>query len=231
MKHTMKELPAQQRPYERFAAQGAGNLTDAELIAIILRSGTQGKSALSLAEELLEPRNGYEGLLRLLHTTKEELQAIEGVGAVKAAQLLCIAELSRRIVKARLTDQVTFTDPAAIAGYFMEDMRHMEREVTKLLLLNVKGRMTDAIDIAQGTVMASCLEPREVFREALRRGAVSVCILHNHPSGDPTPSKEDIRSTRRLTAAGEIVGIPVIDHIIIGDNTYRSFREMGIISG
>lgn len=227
----MKLIPVSQRPYERFAAVGAENLTDTELIAIILRSGTKGKSALVLAQEVLAQGGGFNGLLSLLHTTKEELLTLEGVGEVKAAQLLCIAELSRRIAQTTAGQHLTFSEPAAIAGYFMEDMRHKERETTKIIMLNAKGRLIDAIDIAEGTVMFSCLDPREVFREALRHGAVSVCILHNHPSGDPTPSTEDIRSTRRMAAAGELIGIPVIDHIIIGDNKYKSFRELGIIAG
>ncbi len=227
----MKQLPAQSRPYERFLAVGAANLTDRELLAILLRSGTKGKSVLEVADEILQMKAGYSGILGLLHVTPNELKNISGLGEVKTAQLLCMVELSRRIAKACALERLDFTSPQSIARYFMEDMRHKERETTRIVILNTKCQMTDWLDIAEGTVMASYLDAREILREALRRDAVFICVLHNHPSGDPAPSMEDIRSTRRLLAAAEVVGIQVIDHIVIGDNKYKSFRELGIISG
>ena len=155
--------------------------------------------------------------------------AIKGIGKVKAIQLSCISELAKRLSKASYQEALSFTEPASIARYYMEDMRHEKQEITKLLMLNTKAKLVGETDISKGTVNASLVTPRELFIEALQKNAVSIVIMHNHPSGDPTPSREDMLTTKRILDAGALIGIELLDHIIIGNNRYMSFREEGML--
>ena len=150
---------------------------------------------------------------------------------MKAIQIRCLAELARRMAKAEALEGLDFSSPNTIARYYMEDMRHRQKEVMKLLLLNTKARLIGASDISVGTVNATLVSPRELFLEALKKNAVSIILLHNHPSGDPTPSQEDILLTQRVRKAGNLIGIELLDHIIIGDNRYISLREKGFFCG
>ncbi len=229
MNQTMKQLPESEKPYEKCIQQGEQTLSDAELLAVIIRTGTKGESAVSLARNLLAEFRYPEGLLGLFRASIPELCNIKGIGMVKAVQLKCIGELSKRIVKAGFGNQPVFSSPEDIANYYMEQMRHEPREHTIVLMLNSKNRLLYEKVISTGTVNSSLVSPREIFLEALRHQAVSVCLIHNHPSGDPSPSREDILITKRLKEAGEIIGIYLLDHVIIGDNSYNSMKKRGIL--
>lgn len=225
----MKDLPSALRPYEKCLETGPSSLTDAELLAVIIRTGARGESSLSLAERILR-QNYPEGILGLLHLTLPELTTVKGIGKVKGIELLCVGELSRRIWKTLATGETdTFTDPSAISGFYMEELRHKEQEELHLMMLNTKNALIRDSLIFRGTVNASVASPRELFLEALRYRAVHVILVHNHPSGDPTASREDEMLTRRVSEAGAVLGIPLLDHIIIGDQSYFSFKERGIL--
>ncbi len=226
---TMKQLPESERPYEKCLRYGPQLLSDAELLAVIIRSGSKEESAVSLAQNILVRFRYPEGILGLLRASIPELCEIKGIGTVKAVQLLCIGELSKRIARAGFGSQPMFTSPEDIAAYYMEQMRHEAREKAVIMMLNSKNRLLHEMVISTGTVNHSLVSPREIFLEALRYQAVGVCLIHNHPSGDPSPSKEDVLITRRLKEAGEIIGIYLLDHIIIGDNNYNSMKKRGIL--
>ena len=160
----------------------------------------------------------------------EQLLEIKGIGSVKAIQILCLSELAKRLSKAEAQSGLNFSAPETIAQYYMEDMRHRKKEAMKLLLLNSKTKLIGESELSLGTVNTTLVSPREVFVEALRRNAVAVILLHNHPSGDPTPSKQDILITRRVTEAGRLIGVELLDHIIIGDNCFISLRDKGFFA-
>jgi len=160
----------------------------------------------------------------------EQSLKIKGIGKVKSIQILCLAELARRMAKAEAALGLDFSSPDSIARYYMEDLRHKKREVMKLLLLNTRSRLISEMDVSTGTINSTLVSPRELFVEALQKNAVSIILLHNHPSGDPTPSKEDLLTTRRVRESGALIGIELLDHIIIGDNCYFSLREKGFFS-
>lgn len=225
---TIRELPEDEKPYEKFEAYGAEYLTDAELLAILLRSGARGISSLDLARKLLEPEYSKGGLTGLYHLSVRELQKFPGIGRVKAIQLKCLLELSRRISKEGSKERLVFDQPSAIAEYYMEDFRHCEQEQMMVLMLNTKGVFLGEEVISKGTVNASLVSPREIFLKALSYHAVSIVLIHNHPSGDPMPSEEDVFLTARIKKAGELIGIELLDHIVLGDRKYISFREQGI---
>ncbi len=213
------------KPYEKFMKMGAESLTDAELLAIILRTGTSNKDALSLAEEILSLNGTDENLLTLYNLTAEDLQKIKGIGEVKAVKLLCITEISKRISMQKTKVNLCLSSPSSIASYFMEQLRHKKTECLVLLCLDNKCKMICHDIITSGSVRMSLVPPREIFLEALHRKAVNIVLLHNHPSGDPTPSESDYESTKKISELGELLGIPLLDHIVIGDNVYFSFAE------
>lgn len=227
--YTVKELPESERPYEKCEQLGAASLSDAELLAVIIRTGTKHIRSTALANQVLLHSTVYQGLESLYHMTLKELMQIQGIGKVKAIQLLCVAELSRRLAKTSLKDGICFTHPKLIAEYYMEDLRHLNREQVLLVLLDSKARMRHQVTLSIGTVNASMLAPREIFVEAVKSEAVTFVLLHNHPSGDPTPSREDILITNRIREAGNLIGIPLMDHIIIGDKRYISLKESGYL--
>lgn len=220
-----------EQPYERFLACGAQSLTNAELIGIILRTGTKGVTAVELGRRVLEIHDPGGGSLSALpRLTMEELRALPGIGEVKAVKLLCLSEIARRIVREKIRRQPRLDTPDLIAEYYMESMRHLETEQTVLLHFDSKMTLLGEDVLTRGTVNGALISPREIFIQALRRGAVRIVLLHNHPSGDPAPSREDIESTRLIKRAGELLGIGLMDHIIIGDLCYCSLKEMGILS-
>lgn len=226
----IKDLPNDDRPYERCLREGPEVLSDAELLSIIIRTGSREANSLELASRILALNYPREGILGLLHLSLQELMAIKGIGQVKGIQLLCIGELSRRIWKRKLLEQpLTFKNPRSIAEYYQEDMRHQNREQFHVMLFNTKQVLIRDVLISQGTVNASLATPREVFIEALRYQAVSLVLVHNHPSGDPEPSREDILLTRRIKEVGELIGIRLQDHVIIGDGVFVSLKERGMI--
>ena len=226
---TMKHLPPQMQPYEKCVAYGSEFLTDAELIACILRSGTKEYTSVALAERLLKLRKGKEGLSGLCSLSYEELTSVSGIGRVKAIQIQCIFELARRMSRSEAAKSLKFDEPETIANYYMEDFRHKEQEHLLLLLLDNKSNLLGEKLLFTGTVNASIVSPREIYLEALRYHAVGIILLHNHPSGDPTPSDADRRVTRKVREAGCLLDIPLLDHIVIGDRRYVSFREIGYL--
>lgn len=220
----MKEIPDMERPYERCLKHGAHSLSDVELLAAILRTGSQGENVLELAKRILY-HSGENGILGLHQFSTEQFMKIRGIGKVKAIQLSCVLELAKRLSKATAGKSFSFTSPGSIADYYMEDMRHESQEVIKLIMVNSKGRLIGDRNISKGTVNVSVITPREIFIEALHRQAVCIILMHNHPSGDPAPSKEDTLLTQRIKNAGMLIGIDLVDHIIIGDNCYISLKE------
>ncbi len=230
MKHlTLKELPVSERPYEKCEQYGAKFLSDAELIAVIIKSGSKGERSIEVANHVLNYSKDMPGLQSLNYLTLEDLMTIRGIGKVKAIQLLCVAELTKRMARQQRGMSPCFSSPEMIADYYMQEMRCLEYEQTILVLLDTKcHRMKDFV-ISKGTVNSSLIEPREVLITALKNKAVQVVLLHNHPSGDITPSNADVRITKRLKVAFDVIGIPLLDHIIIGDNSYMSFQEQGLL--
>ena len=225
----INEICKNERPYEKCLEHGADSLNDTELLAVLLRTGVKGLDVLELAKYLLGPNCGDSGILNIHNLTLEELKSIKGIGTVKAVQILCLSELAKRLAKASAKEGLTFTLPSSIAEYYMEEMRHQKQEQMKLLMLNTKSKLLGESDISKGTVNASLISPRELFIEALNKQAVAIILLHNHPSGDPTPSKTDLLLTKRVQEAGELIGIELLDHIIIGDNCYISFAEQKLL--
>lgn len=226
---TIKEMPKEERPYEKCKSYGVVSLSDNELLAVLLRTGTKGENSLSLAKRLLHTGDQQEGILNIHQWTWDSLLKLKGIGPVKTIQLLCLCEFIKRAAKASAAKGLSFHTPASIAEYYMEDMRHQKQEIMKLLMLNTKTKLLGETDITKGTVNASLVSPRELFIEALQKNAVSIILLHNHPSGDPTPSKEDILITKRIKDAGNLIGIELLDHIIIGNNCYVSLSEKRLL--
>lgn len=224
---TMKEMPDSEKPYEKCSRYGAQVLSDAELVAVILRTGTKGMTSLQTAQVLLGKKE--KNLLNLIHMQTKEMEAIPGIGRVKAVQLKCIAELAKRIASTTRTGQINLCEPDTIAQYYMESLRHEPREKLLLTMFDAKCRLLGDAVISVGTVKNSLVSPREIFLKALEYNAVHIVLLHNHPSGDPTPSEADKRVTRRVASCGDMMDIVLADHIIIGDNRYISFRENGLL--
>lgn len=225
---TVKELPLSERPYEKCEQYGAGALSDAELLAVIIRTGTKKQRAIDLAVNILNYSSAYPGLKGLNYLSIKELTGINGIGRVKAIELLCLTELTKRMAKEIHRDSLKLVTPQSVADYYMQDMRHLSREQVILLMMDSKNKIIKDMIISAGTVNTSIMPTREVFIYALKYEAVNIILLHNHPSGDPTPSAEDIRVTKRLTEAGNLIGITLMDHIIIGDNRYISLKEQGL---
>ncbi len=226
---TIKELPKSERPYEKCERYGAGALSDAELLAVILRTGTRQLRAIDLAVNVLNSSTAHPGLKGLNYFTLKELMKIKGIGRVKAIELLCLTELTRRMAKETQQEPIRLLSPQSVADYYMQDMRHLTREQVLLLMVDSKNRLIKELVISEGTVNTSLMPTREIFVHAVKYEAVSILLLHNHPSGDPTPSTEDIRVTKRVAEAGNLIGITLMDHMIIGDNRYISLKEHGFI--
>ncbi|MBE5883333.1 MAG: DNA repair protein RadC [Lachnospiraceae bacterium] len=217
-------------PYEKFLRFGPEGLTESELLAIILRTGTKDSSALQLAEQVLAlAKYPREGLLGLYDIRLEELMEIKGIGPVKAVKLKALTELSMRISCATAEKGLVFTKSGTVAAYYMERLRHRSTECVILLCLDTKGQLICEKKLADGSARMAVISPREVFLEALQSKAVNIILIHNHPSGDPTPSMADRELTCNVKEMGEKLDIPLLDHIIIGDNRYTSFREMSIL--
>jgi DNA repair protein RadC len=212
-----------ERPRERLQRLGPENLSGPELLAIILGSGGRGQSALQLASGLLA-RLG--GLRTLLNSPVEELAACPGIGPAKACAVRAALELGRRL-GSEVVNRTVIRGPADVAALLMDEMRYLEKEQFRVLLLNTKNQVLAIETVSLGDLTSAIVHPREVFKEAIRRAAAAVILAHNHPSGDPAPSREDSDVTKRITEAGKILGIEVLDHIVIGDNRYISLREQG----
>ena len=205
-------------------------LTDSELLAVVLRSGTRGSSSVQLADEVLHLGQNEQGLLGIYHLSMEDLMQIRGIGQVKAVQIKCIGELSKRIATREAGKLLDFHSPDTIAAYYMERMRHEEQEQMICTMLNTKNQFLGDEVISRGTVNSSLVSPRDLILAAFRHRAVYMILVHNHPSGNPEPSKDDLLFTKRVWEAGALVDIPLLDHIVIGDQQYFSFRQEGLLS-
>lgn len=226
---TVKELPVSERPYEKCQAYGPQSLSDAELLAVILRSGSKGQRVIDLAVNVLNHSKTHPGLKGLNYLTMKELTEIKGIGKVKAIELLCLTELTKRMAREVHKESLEFITPSSIANYYMQDMRHLSREQVRLLMLDSKCKFINDMLMSQGSVNSSIMPVREVYIQALKEEAVNIVLVHNHPSGDPSPSTEDIKITKRMKDAGNLIGIKLMDHIIIGDNKYISLAEQGLL--
>lgn len=224
---TMKEIPVCERPYEKCEQYGAKSLSDAELLAVIIRTGSRGERATELALRVLDsaPSKKIGGLFQM---TLNQLESIRGIGRVKAVQLSCLTEITKRMMSSAVAhEQLLCTEPEKVAVYFMPKMKFLEYEQVRLLILNGRNGLVKDLEVSNGSFNSAVASPREIFYNAIKHGAVSIIVLHNHPSGDPSPSREDILITKRLADTGKMVGIPLLDHIIIGDNRYISMKESG----
>ena len=222
----IKDLPLEERPREKLKAQGAGALSNAELLAILLRSGNKNESAVQLATKVISKEGGLRNLPDL---SLEDLQENKGIGPDKAVTIKAALELGSRLATTPREEACAITTPRQAADLFIEELRYKKKEYFKILLLNTKNRVISREEISVGSLSASIVHPREIFTIPLRKSAASVVLFHNHPSGDPAPSQEDLEVTRRLVDAGKILGIAVRDHIIIGDGCFFSFREKGLL--
>ncbi len=220
---TTKDLPISERPYEKCLLEGAQALSDAELLAVILKSGSRDMNAVALAQRILQADG--KNLLNLYHLSVEELMRFPGIGKVKAIQLKCVAELSRRIARTDRKDRICLSNASSVAAYYMERLRHEQAEQLLVSMFDAKCHLIGDTLISTGTVDHVMGSPRDIFVRLLEKKAVYFILLHNHPSGDPTPSREDHAMTARMQACGELMDLHLSDHIIIGDNNYYSFRE------
>ncbi len=226
----LKEIYAKDElPYDKFLHLGPESLSDAELLAIMLRTGTKDKTPIELGRDILKLAGEKRGLLGLHHFSIKDLTQISGIGEVKAVQLLCIAEISKRTSNMQAKADLEFNKPETIAAYYMESMRHLDTEKLVMVLLDAKLRKQKEVTVSKGTFNTTLISPRQIFIHALKEEAAYIVILHNHPSGDSTPSRQDIAVTQRIKEVSDLVEIPLIDHIIIGDNRYTSFKQEGLL--
>lgn len=222
---TIKEMPSEDRPREKLRMVGAQTLTDSELLAIILRVGVQGESVLALSQRLLHEYGGLTGLLRLPF---DELCLVRGIGEAKAAQLKAALEMGRRLLLAQPEERLQVRAPGDIANLLNLEMAALEQEQLKLISLNTKNQVLKMQVVYQGTVNSSQIRVAEIFKEAIRQNATSIIVAHNHPSGDPTPSPEDVRVTEQLREAGKLLDIELLDHLVIGHQRWVSMRERSL---
>ncbi|WP_282941272.1 DNA repair protein RadC [Paenibacillus sp. RC67] len=223
---TLRDVPNEERPRERMMEYGAQALSNAELLAILIRTGTVQESAVHLAQRLLSQAGGLRSLVDM---SLQQLTEIKGIGSAKGLQIQAGIELGRRLARSGMKETVTVRSPEDVSGLLMEEMRYLQKEHFVCLFLNTKNHIIGQETLSMGSLNAAIVHPREVFRAAIKRSSASIICVHNHPSGDPTPSSEDIQLTERLTEAGEIIGIDVLDHIVIGDRRYVSLKEQGLM--
>ena len=218
--------PKNERPRERLLQDGPQHLTEAELLGILLGKGTRRKTAIDLARELLDR---YESLHKLFSRSPSELTTVKGIGSAKAAILSAAFELVRRIQSRKDVDRPLFKRSSDVADHYLPLVRDLRKEVFKVLLLNRANRFIREVFISEGTLDASIVHPRDVFKEALLEPAAGIILIHNHPSGNPSPSDEDLRITKQLVDAGRLLGIKVYDHIILAGESYRSLADEGLL--
>jgi len=223
--HTMREMPAGEQPRERLRDLGPAALSDAELLAILLRTGTAGRTVLDLARDLLSVYGSLHGLLRANLT---ELARVHGMGPVKATQVKAALELGRRLLLAAPDQRLQVRSPEDVAALLMVEMGHLDQEQLRALLMDARHQVIRQVLVYQGNVSTSLVRVGEIFREAVRENCAAIIAVHNHPSGDSSPSPEDVAVTREIVQAGRLLGIEVLDHLIIGRQRYVSLRERGL---
>lgn len=221
----IKELPTNEQPRERLRDYGPGALSDSELLAILLRVGVEGQNVIQLAQQMLVTHGGWAGLQRL---SFEEMCKIHGMGAAKAATVKAALEIGRRLLLQAPEQRPQITSPADVANLLMVEMSHLEQEHLRVVLLNTKNFVQKIHTVYVGTINSSAVRVGEVFKEALRTNSAALIVVHNHPSGDPTPSPEDAQVTRQLVDAGKLLDIDVLDHLVIGHGRWVSLRERGL---
>ena len=221
------DIPKEERPIEKLANFGADTLSDQELLAIILRCGAKGENVLTLSNRILSETDGLNGLLNISY---EDIVKIRGIKSVKGAQIIALAELFRRFNSLKSNvNRVKIKSPKDLGDMLSSEWIGVNQEILRLIVLNTKNNIIKSRDIFKGTLDSSIVHPREIYSEAIKCGGASIIICHNHPSGDPTPSSEDIKITLRIKECGSIIGIQLLDHIIIGNNKYISLKEEGLI--
>lgn len=219
----MKELPQSERPYEKLEMYGAHTLSNAELLAIIIKSGTKEESSISTAQKILSMKNKNSDNLRFIQDMSiEEFMSIKGIGKVKAIQLKAVCEIAKRISRPIENTKVQINCPQDVANLLNDELKYEKREIVKVVILNTKNIVVKIIDICLGSDNSAILKPRDALIDAIKMGAPKIILVHNHPSGDPTPSSADINFTNRLVQASSIIGIELLDHIIIGDSKFES---------
>lgn len=224
--YTIKSIPKDDRPQEKLLKYGANSLSNSELIAIILRTGSKDENVIMLAQRIL--KEDGKGLKNIAEGTLEKFKRYKGINDAKASQLLALSELSKRISTLKI-EKIKISSPNDAAVVMMEEMRYYKKEYFKIILLDTKNNILKVSEISVGSLNCSIVHPREVFTEAIISSSSSIILVHNHPSGEPEPSNEDIVLTNRLVECGKIIGIKIIDHIIIGDGIFYSFKEEGLI--
>lgn len=223
--YTIHDLPADTRPRERMVRLGAKALSDAELLAIILRSGARGINVIDMATELVR---SYRGLNGLAHATCTDLQQHRGMGETKATQILATIELGRRVITADPGHRIRVSSPGEVANLLMAELAYAEQEHVKVVLIDTRNYVLATPTVYQGSLNSAHVRIGELFKEAIRRNAAAIIVAHNHPSGDPNPSPDDVTLTRRMVEAGRLLNIDVLDHLIIGHQKYVSLKERGL---
>ena len=219
----MKQLPLSERPYEKLEMYGAHTLSNAELLAIIIKSGTKEESSIQTAQKILSMKNKNSDNLRFIQDMSiEEFTSIKGIGRVKAIQLKAVGEIAKRLSRPIENSKVKISSPGDVANLLIDELRYEKREIVKVIILNTKNIVIKMVDICLGSNNSAILKPKDALIDAIKMGAPKIILVHNHPSGDPTPSKADIDFTKRLEQASSIVGIELLDHIIIGDSKFES---------
>ncbi|NFR86247.1 JAB domain-containing protein [Clostridium botulinum] len=223
----IKDIPKKERPKEKLLSYGADTLNNSELLAIILRTGTKGENVLQLSNRLLSKFQGLDGILE---ASLDDITSIKGIKEGKASQILALAELFKRFRTFKSADRdIKIMSPNDLAMLINGEMSLLKQEILKVIFLNTKNIVIGIKDVFKGSLNTSIVHPREIFKEAVNKSSAKIIISHNHPSGDPTPSKEDINITLRIKECGEIMGIQLLDHIIIGKNGFISLKEKGFI--
>ena len=224
--YKISRWPKKERPREKLLQHGPQPLTEAELLGILLGKGTRRKTAIDLGRELLDQ---HESLQKLFTRSPSELMKVKGIGSAKAAVLSAAFELVRRLQSQSDSPKPSFKRSLEVANHYLPLMRDLRKEVFRVLLLNRANRLIKEVTISEGTLEASIVHPRDVFREAIIEPAAGIILIHNHPSGNPSPSEEDLRITKQLVEAGRLLGIKVYDHIILAGESYRSLADEGLI--
>lgn len=220
----IKEMPSEERPRERLLHYGPQALATSELLAIVLRTGTKERSALGLAEHLLSVHGGLRGVA---NASVDEIAQVKGIGPVKGVQIAACVELGRRLASHTEETRPVIRSPEDVAHLLMPELRDARKEHFKALMLDVKNRVLKTVTVSVGTLDASIVHPRDVFKDAIAMSAAAVIVAHNHPSGDPTPSPEDRQVTARLCEAGRVMGIELLDHVVLGDGRWVSLKQLG----
>ena len=222
----VKDWPENERPRERLIKYGAESLSDAQLLAIIIRTGSGEKGVLGLSMSLLD---AFKTLRNIDAASISDLSSMKGLGTAKIAQIKAAFELGKRLMGESFDGKPVFSSSHSIYSYFAPRFKNLKKEFFIGVLLDAKNRLIRECKVSEGTLTNSLIHPREAFKEAVKESAASIIFVHNHPSGDPTPSRDDIAITERLKSSGDIIGINVLDHVIIGDGKYVSLKEKGIL--